>query len=482
MGCVVGQAWDTVGNWVDNNPVAATIAGVATVLTVPTLGLLELGAWLTHDDSDYGKVGLPSLNKEFSPFPSDSQLDPSLKDAITLLPDFYQTFDDVVTMWGGVEEHKTPSDLAKNMGKFASDLETAITLGHDSLTKLLSMDVTEGSMNDAFVKNVKSGMEALTKWATSLNLLAQCIDGYFATMENSRKNVDKAKSAYETAIRTYPEPDQIKAIDDVYNEHAKEIMKIYEDNIKQVSQHHPKMHAADTPPVNPNVPGPTNRGGGGGGPSGSKTGAGTPKIPSPSNLLNKNNPFKQTSNNKNTPKIPTDALSGLGNAAQQTAQQAGNAAGSAAGQAADAAKQALEQALKGTSDGTTALPEGVLGGIGSNALSGLNKAGGVGGGRGGGSAGSSRPTIARPAANTTAASKAPTEAAAKTSRAGVSGTGSAGSGAPAAGHRGGGSDKVHKANKALRHMRNGQEVMGETDAVVSVLGEEPQQAAPTKTT
>jgi hypothetical protein len=39
---------------------------------------------------------------------------------------------------------------------------------------------------------------------------------------------------------------------------------------------------------------------------------------------------------------------------------------------------------------------------------------------------------------------------------------------------------VHKANKALRNQKNGQEVAGETEAVVPVVGEENAESTPAK--
>ncbi|MCB9441556.1 MAG: hypothetical protein H6523_15070 [Mycolicibacterium sp.] len=469
MGCVVGKAWNQLGDMIGDHPYIATGLGLA----VPVIGVLELGAWLSHDD-----IKPPNLNKDFKVF-NDGGLSQDMLDAITLPSDGQPSFKQLLEKWKTVDDHPSPAPLGNGLYGTADALNVAVQKTSQTLEHLADSEISKGSMNAAFIKNLSAGLTELGKWAGRLLLLQQCVNAYHETMHTTKYNVLDAEDSYNAALKIV---DDETAVNKVYDKYATDVMTVYTNNIKLVSSHHPAINAADPAPVQPNVPGPTNRGGGGGGPGGSKTGSGTPKITSPSNLLGKNNPFKQTSNNKSTPNIPTDALSGLGNAAQQAAQQAGNAAGSAAGQAADAAKQALEQALNGKSNGTTGLPEGVLGGIGSNALGGLNKAGGAGGGRGGGSASGSRPTVARPAANTTAASKAPVEAAAKTSRAGVSGTGAAGSGAPAAGHRGGGTDKVHKANKALRHMRNGQEVMGETDAVVSVLGEEPQQAAPTKTT
>jgi hypothetical protein len=52
-----------------------------------------------------------------------------------------------------------------------------------------------------------------------------------------------------------------------------------------------------------------------------------------------------------------------------------------------------------------------------------------------------------------------------------SGAGSPGAGAPAAGQRGGDQNgKGHQVNKALRRKKNGKDVIGDTDAVVAVVG------------
>jgi hypothetical protein len=61
------------------------------------------------------------------------------------------------------------------------------------------------------------------------------------------------------------------------------------------------------------------------------------------------------------------------------------------------------------------------------------------------------------------------------SRAGLSSSaGSPGAGAPAGGHRGGADGKEHKANKALRRKKNGEDVVGDSEAVVAVVGDDAQ--------
>lgn len=253
------------------------------------------------------------------------------------------------------------------------------------------------------------------------------------------------------------------------------IQTFYNPPIDWISHAHPDMTASG-----PQAPGPAGGGGtpsfgGGGPPSGlSRGGMGAPSMPS---LAGLGTPDPSAS----TPTVPTDALKGLGDAAKgagDAANSAGQQAQNAAGQAGNAANQALGQLPKG-GHGGTGLPEGVLG-LGPKGLTAANKTSGSGGrGGGAGGAGTRAPVVSKPSAQLTQASKAVTSAA--TSRAGVAGGGSPGAGAPVAGQRGGaGAGKEHKASKALRNTKHGQEVIGGTDAVVPVIGDESQENSPAK--
>ena len=158
------------------------------------------------------------------------------------------------------------------------------------------------------------------------------------------------------------------------------------------------------------------------------------------------------------------AASGIGSQAAQAGEPA-----------AQAGEQALDQALKGNS--------GVPGGVPGSGIKGLNGVGGPGGGHvgvGGGGAGfgSGRGPAGMPVAAVTG--KTPSLLAASggggpaAGGAGTPGAGSAGGGSPSgAGGQRGPAGKEHKSNKALRTKKNGEVVIGDIDAVVAVLGEEP---------
>lgn len=267
------------------------------------------------------------------------------------------------------------------------------------------------------------------------------------------------------------------------NQQAQRVIQtFYNPPIEWVSQGHPDM-SASPPQIN-------GRAGGagtpafagmppGGGPSPGGLGLPTPMGTSLPGVGPQDSPAGQ-------PTAPANALQGLGDTAKgagDAANNAGQQAQNAAGQGANAANQALGQGLNGAQKGTAGLPEGVLG-LGPKGLRGATTgSGSAGGGRGGGAGGTGarEPALSKPSAQLTQASKAIT--AAQASRAGVStgAGGGGGAGAPVAGQRGaGGADKEHKASKALRHTKHGEEVIGETDAVVPVIGDTSEESRPTR--
>lgn len=254
------------------------------------------------------------------------------------------------------------------------------------------------------------------------------------------------------------------------------IHSFYNPPIDWISRRHPDMSAGAPRVGAPGGPGGTGTPSGAppGGPS--PGGLGTPNIPrpaGPSRVTPVANKLSSPNSSPNPLQGLGDAAKGVGDAANGAAQQAQNAAG----QAGNAANQALGQALNNSGHkGSLGLPEGVLG-LGPKGLTGA-KTSGSGGGRSGGAgvahgAASQRPAQLQPSSKPVAATQV--------SRAGVGAGGTPGAGAPAAGHRGGsGADKAHKANKALRLTKHGQDVIGEAEAVVPVVGGESKDASPPK--
>ncbi|WP_205874002.1 hypothetical protein [Mycobacterium camsae] len=250
------------------------------------------------------------------------------------------------------------------------------------------------------------------------------------------------------------------------------IQTFYNPPIEWISQSHPDM-SASAPQVGGPAAGPRSPALGGWSPGGpSPGGSGAPGIPSLSGLHASDPPPGQPDAPAAT--TPTNALPGLDAAAEgagDAAQGAGQQAQNAAGQAGNAANQALGDLSKGARNGAADLPEGVLG-LGPHGLKGVTTGAGSGrGGGGGGGTGAHSPSASKPSAQVTQGTRAVT--AAQASRAGVgAGAGTPGAGAPVAGQRGAGADKEHKANRALRHAKHGEEVIGDVEAVVPVVGGE----------
>lgn len=290
---------------------------------------------------------------------------------------------------------------------------------------------------------------------------------WFLAAKTELDNNAKARAAYMGTTEDSARDDLLTSI---YNREAQRtIHTFYNPPIEWISQRHPDMSAG--PPHVGGPPGGPGAGGPGGGPPGGLTpgGVGAPDMPSLSGL----GPMDPSAlAAPSTPTQPANALQGLGDAAKgagDAANNAGQQAQNAAGQAGNAANQALGQAGKAGQGG--GLPEGVLG-LGPKGLTSAKAASGSRGGGGSGGAGTRPPAAAKPTAPLTQPSKAVT--AVPASRSGVTaGSGSSGAGAPVAGQRAAaGSDKEHKANKALRRTKNGQEVIGEAEGVVPVVGDD----------
>jgi hypothetical protein len=247
----------------------------------------------------------------------------------------------------------------------------------------------------------------------------------------------------------------------------------YRPPVDEVANNHPDVSGFLPPSVGPAFAGPTAPapGGGGGGGGLPRGGLGGPQTSDGGG----SDPAAGPSAPPSGP--PSGGAGNAANNAGDPSKAAGNTPQQAAGQgqnptdpSGDAARKAASDALNG---GRNRPPEGVLG-LGPKGLSGATKGGG--GARGAGTG--ARPIIAKPAEARMAPSKAPT--ATPASRAGVSGTGSPGAGAPAAGSHGGAADKTHKASKALHLQKHGQEVVGESEAVVPVIGDEIDKSPPPK--
>lgn len=299
-------------------------------------------------------------------------------------------------------------------------------------------------------------------------------DRYLYDLSDKTQYVSDGYSA--VPITTTPDA---KRIEEHYNSYMRNIMnESYKPGLTDVGNGYPQFSLDTTPAVKdaPQTPGTPITAGSGPASGTPSSGAGTPSFTAP----------KSTA----TPSIPKSPAStlpqGLPQGLQDGASQAANAAQTGLSGATDAAKQATSGATDAAKQAAAALqklggqkptlPEGVL-----NLAKGLkNSTPGSGAKVGGGSKGPSLGALpkglpSRTASPITTAANTGAASPAAASRSGI-GSSSPGAGAPAAGARGAGADgKEHKASKALRNRKNGAGIVGESEAVVSVIGDEGDQ-------
>lgn len=363
----------------------------------------------------------------------------------------------------------------------ANELAAAVTTFNSTLTALENgQDGLKGETATAATANIRASFNQLNEASKGSHAMVTLVPKFAEAVRKVRDWVQANIDGYNADKENWPE--RFPEIKKEYDAYAQGVMEDYRKNVQAVAAANPDL-SGGTPaqPPGPAAPAGTPQNYGAGGPGGPGTGmpgqgSGAPVMPTrptsdPS--LAQANPAQGQNVGQDAAKAATDA-----------AKSATDAATDAAGQAADAAQQAMEKALGAIGDaaGPGGLPEGVLG-LGPGGLAGANPAGG--GGRGGGPNGGGAGAKPALAANKPAAMAASTKSAGTpvtAARAGLSGAaGSPGAGAPAAGQRGQGADgSVHKANKALRRKKNGEDVMGDADAVVAVVGDDapPDPAAP----
>jgi hypothetical protein len=327
-----------------------------------------------------------------------------------------------------------------------------------------------GQFANALHTNLTQSYNVLRDMSQHAQMMEELVGAFFDDLATTKGNFAQNWETYSQAAKDPNDATNSETLRRLDDFAATIIQSCYRPPIDDISAGHPSIASA-LPSVG--APGPAPGGGPSGGARGG-AGGGMPSglIPGGLNTGIPEAPTEPASGQpqqSQTPSASTDAAKGAGDAAKQ----AGDQAQKAAGQGGDAAKKALSDALNAAQKGTAGLPEGVLN-LGSKGSPGGARPGGGAGGRAGGGA----TDIKQPAK--LAAPPKVAGAAAPASRAGVSGAG-AGQGAagtPAAGHRGGASDKAHKANKALRLTKNGEEVMGETEGVTPVIGAAPRSDAP----
>ena len=363
-----------------------------------------------------------------------------------------------------------------------ADLHRDVIQAHDDFRDWLNgtlndADGWRGATATAIVHKALDSLKNVREIAMAANTVGILTEAFAGVMTGTRNLIVGREQEYINQVLKCSEgstPETRKDKENELNVFAQNVINtVYNPTIKDIGGKHPKISTA-VPTVG--APGgggpPANFGGGGGGGAGGLKpgGLGTPELPSLNGL---GGPTDPVGDQQGAPTTPTGAPQGGGGSGDG----AGDAAKNAAGKAGDAANQAMNQGQKpGQQNPAGRLPEGVLG-LGPKGLKGVAKAGGAGGARvGGGAADQARRPAAKPASQLAPTTKA--TASVPVSRAGVSGTGPAGAGTPAAGHRGGAAGKEHKANKALRHAKHGQQVVGDAEAVLPVIGDEPKEAVP----
>jgi len=242
----------------------------------------------------------------------------------------------------------------------------------------------------------------------------------------------------------------------------------YRPAIDEVAGQHPDVSGVLPPSLGtqaagPTAPGTPASGGGGGGQGLERAGLGAPASTGGAGA------------DPAGPSAPPGGPSPSGGGSP--AKAAGDGAGqgqNGSGQAGNGAQKGLGDALNGDKKGLNRPPEGILN-LGPKGQNGAGKAGGGARGAGGGGA---RPALPKPADARMAAASKPANVPAPTSRAGLSNSGGPGAGAPAAGQRGSAADKVHKASKALHLQKNGEEITGDSEAIVPVIGDEAKKQPP----
>jgi hypothetical protein len=373
----------------------------------------------------------------------------------------------------------------------------------------------QGATHDAAWAAITDSFKILDTLAIAVGNLSILSDGFSRIMFATKTAFgDQNYSQYKTALTAFPESHN--AIVQEFDTFARNFIQgTYNTNIKTIASNVPNFNIAaiaqiaganTTPGGANNGPGtgpgggPGGGGGGGGGvsklagsgggvPNLAGSGGGVPNIPMPNvptdpnlaTLASAPTTSTQTPTTSTTspdtsaattsPATDTSALQGLGQAAMPLGEAAQSLA-SPLQSAMSAAQQAGNRGGVPTSPnglGKLPLQEGAL-------AKGLNKGGAAGVGAGTGASGTAISNKPAAGAPSTAADTAGRTVAAA-SRAGLSSAASGAAGAPGAGTPGSGQHGAaaqgtqHQASKALRHKKNGEELIGDTEAVVPVLGE-----------
>lgn len=348
-----------------------------------------------------------------------------------------------------------------------------------------------GATQQAAVKKLHDAIPALHNVGTGATNMGTVSLAFATTLATVSQQLKLNYPSYHQNMTLFPQSsDTIRA---AYNKFAREVMSHYQNNMLAIAHNSPGFSAAPAAAAHgrPGGAGPSGGGAGGAGlPGGGAGGLGLPggaggalpglgdgagglgpdaglgpsSDPQLTGLTDPQgagaSPIPATGASAASP--ASDAGSMLPELAQgATAPLEGATQG--LGQAMNAAQRGNNPALGGANSAGKLPPPGKLD-LGDKGLKG--SAGGPGAGPGalGKSAGA-------PGAAATAARTAPAGARAGLSNAlGSPAAGAPAAGAPGAGQKQGDTKGTHQANKVLRQKKNGEELIGETEAVVPVLG------------
>ncbi|KQH79202.1 hypothetical protein AO501_14110 [Mycobacterium gordonae] len=446
--------------------------------------------WTVHDDQYLGDPGpenykLPHLIKSYigqTLFNDLNNLDSTKSAGQSTKAAPLEHINTFVEGYDGLKD--AADDIAVGHHNIWNNISTALQSAHNAFQDAIAAaeNSLSGATATAVFNKARESLGYLMALTDATQRMDPLVDTFSRDIKETRDWFIAAKAQLDNdakARAAYMDIPENDARDDLlvahYNREAQQtIHSFYNPPIEWIGQRHPDMSTA-APQIG-GSPSPGSGGLGGGPPGGLKPGGlGAPATPSPGGLALPHAPAAQSG----APTPSADALQGLGDAAKgagDAANNAGQQAQNAAGQAGNAANQALGQTPKGRQGGTGGLPEGVLG-LGPKGLKGAANGSGSGA-RGGGAGGARSPAVSKPSAPLTQPSKAVTSAPAP--RSGVAGgSASPGAGTPVAGQRGpGGTAREHKASKALRNTKHGQEVIGETEGVVPVVGDESNESGP----
>jgi hypothetical protein len=329
-------------------------------------------------------------------------------------------------------------------------------------------DAWKGQTYDEVKGNLDSSFPELETAANGAELQGLLVQAFESTILTTRENIVPLWDDYQNSKKVTEFWDDTKGQYDTY---ARDVMQDYADAINAIAKNNPVFTDAGIPELGQDDGDDGSDTTGGGGSEGFD-GLGSPNGPGPFTGTEIPDFGSATVPDltDTTPALPIANPSGLNNPTDAV-RAASDAARNGLGSATDAAKQAADSAHKPSLAGPGDPPEGVLG-LGPKGLGDSPRGGGAGGKTGAGAGprlprglADGRPT----GAATTSATRLPSVAGPVTG-AGPGMMGPPGAGAPTGAQRGGDNNNGHQVLKALRRKKNGQDVVGDADAVVPVLG------------